>query len=49
MLWDYLLIVTIEEKQCLTAILNAAEQFFTLLNEVSVNKYSLLLEQIKAM
>ncbi|VHO01995.1 hypothetical protein [Candidatus Rhabdochlamydia sp. T3358] len=41
--------VTIDEKQCLTAILHAAEQFFTLLNEVSIDKYTLLLEQIKTL
>ncbi|VHO01923.1 hypothetical protein [Candidatus Rhabdochlamydia sp. T3358] len=42
-------IVTIGEQKCLTAILQGAEQFFTLLNEVSIGKYSSLIGQIKAM
>lgn len=41
--------VTIGEKKCLREILHGAEHFFTLLNEVSPNRYSLLLEQIEAL
>jgi Bacterial EndoU nuclease len=42
-------LITIDEKKCLTAILQGAEQFFTLLNEVSAGQYTLLLEQISNM